>query len=63
MCTFLNPLSAELYNLNYHPLEVVFRYCDPQLQVGDSYSYLFDLRPNICSLNKHYVANNSDLSF
>ena len=39
------------YNLNFHPLEVVSRYRDPQLQVGEenrAYSYLFNLRPNIC---------------
>ena len=33
--------------LNYHPLEVVSRYRDPQLEVGENYSYLFNLRVNI----------------
>ena len=28
--------------------EVVSRYRDPHLQVGDNYSYLFNLRQNIC---------------
>ena len=42
-----NPQIAKLNNLNFHPLEVVSRYRDPQLQVGDNYSYLFNLRPNI----------------
>ena len=37
-------------NLNYHPLEVVSRYRDPHLQVGENYSYLCNLRPNICKL-------------
>ena len=32
------------YNLNFHPLEVVSRYRDPQLQVAENYSYLFNLR-------------------
>ena len=32
---------------NFHPLEVVSRYRDPQLQVGENYSYVFNLRPNI----------------
>ena len=29
------------------PLEVMFRYRDSQLQVGENLSYLFHLRPNI----------------
>ena len=33
--------------LNFYPLEVVSRYRDPQLQVGENYSqYLFNLWPN-----------------
>ena len=31
----LNPQSAEYNYLNYHPLEVVSRYRDPHLQVGE----------------------------
>ena len=38
---------AKINNLNFHPLEVVARYRDPQLQVGKNYSYLFNLRPTI----------------
>ena len=38
----------DLNNLNVYPLEVVSHYRDPQLQVGGNYSYLFDLRTNIC---------------
>ena len=49
------PLSAELNNFNFHSLVFVSR--DPQIQVGDNYSYLFNLRPR---LNKHFVPNNSD---
>ena len=42
----VNPQSAKLNHLNFHPLEVVPRYRDPQLQVGENYSYnLFHLRP------------------
>ena len=52
------------------------RYRDPQLprlclatathnfQVGENYSYLFNLRPNICKswcLNAHFILNNCDL--
>ena len=36
----LNPLAAKLYNLNFHPLEVVSRWRDPQLQVGENCSDL-----------------------
>ena len=39
-----NPCHAKLIYLNFHPLEVVSRYRDPQLQVGENYSYLFNLR-------------------
>ena len=30
----VNPLSSKLNNLNFHPLEVMSRCCDPQLQAG-----------------------------
>ena len=33
---YLNPYSAEYSNLIFHPLEVVARYLDPQLQVGEN---------------------------
>ena len=33
----LNPLTAKLFNLNFHPLEVVSRWRDPQLQVRENY--------------------------
>ena len=39
---------AKLTNLNSHTLEVVSLYRDTQLQVGENYSYLFNLRLNIC---------------
>ena len=42
-----NPQRAELNNLNFHPLEFVSRYRDPQLQAGENYSYLFNQRRNI----------------
>ena len=32
-----NPLPAKLFYLNFYPLEVVSRYRDPQLQVGENY--------------------------
>ena len=40
-------IDALHYCENLHPLEVVSRYHDPQLQVAENYSYLFNLRPNI----------------
>ena len=53
---WVNPSSAKLSylrsyfilpHLNVHQLEVVSRYRDPQLQVGEKYSYLSNLRLNI----------------
>ena len=38
------PLSATLWNLNFHPLETVDRYRDPQLQVGENYSLLYNFK-------------------
>ena len=38
-CIILNPLSAKSYYLNVHPLEVVSRCCDTQLQMGENYSH------------------------
>ena len=35
-----NLLTAKLFNLNFHPLEVVSRWRDPQLQVSENYSDL-----------------------
>ena len=44
----MNPESSKLNHLKFHPLKVVSRYRDSQLQVGDNYSYLFNLTPSIC---------------
>ena len=35
-----NPLTAKLFNLNFHSLEIVSRSRDPQLQVSENYSDL-----------------------
>ena len=40
----INPFPAKLSYLNFHPLEVVSRYHDPQLQVVEN---VFNLTPNI----------------
>ena len=37
-----NSCSAKLNNLISQPLEVVSRYRDPQLQVAENYSWLFN---------------------
>ena len=44
----ISPLVVMLSNSSFHPLEDVSRYRDPQLQVGENYSYVFNFRPNIC---------------
>ena len=55
----ISPYPAWLIHLNFHPLEVVSRYRDPQLQVAENY-YLFNLSTNICKsscLDTHFVPN------
>ena len=60
---FFHPLSAELKNLIFHQIEVVSRYRDPQLQVGENYSYLFNLRQKtskkLMFLNSHFIPTDS----
>ena len=49
--------------LNFHPIEVVCRYRDLQLQGAENYSYLFNFRLNINKywyLNSHLITNNND---
>ena len=44
--------------------EVVSRYSDPQLQVVENYSYVFNMRPNICKswcFNTYFIPKNIDL--
>ena len=43
----LDPCPAKLIYLNFQPLEVVSRFRDPQLQVLENHSCLFNLRPEI----------------
>ena len=52
--SYINPCLNHFY-----PLEVVSRYRDPQ--VDENYSYLLNLKSNICicwCLNTHFVPNN-----
>ena len=49
-----NPYHAKFNNLNFHPLEVVFRDRDPQLQVGETYSYILNWDKTFANLDfKH----------
>ena len=62
--TDINPYPAKLNYLNFQTLEVVSRYRDPQLQVVENYSYLFNLRRNIYKswyINSHFIPNISGL--
>ena len=42
------PHTAKLNNQHFQPIEVVSRCRDAQLQVGEKYSRLFNLRLNFC---------------
>ena len=44
---YTNISTAKLFNLNFHPLEVVSRWRDPQLQVGENYSDLTKSRSTV----------------
>ena len=53
-----NPLTANLFNPNFHPLEVVSRWRDPQLQVSKNYSDLTKWRSTVfksCWLMSHFI--------
>ena len=47
----------EVSYLIFHPLEVVSLYRDPQLQAGDNYVHVSNLRPSRCNwyLNTHFI--------
>ena len=58
--TGLNPLTAKLFNLNFHPHDVVSRWRDPQLQVSENYSVLTKWRSTVfkyCWLISHFIFN------
>ena len=48
MASDINFWGAKLNHLIFHPLAGVARYRDPQLQMGENNSYLFNVGPNIC---------------
>ena len=53
-----NPLTAKLSNLNFHPLEVVSRWRDPQLQVSENNSNLTKWRSKVFKyswLMSHFI--------
>ena len=49
--------GAEIYNLNFHTLEVVSRCRDPQLQVGKNYFNLYKISYIIENVMLIYLAN------
>ena len=51
----VNPLTAKLFNLNFHSLEVVSRWRDPQLQVSEKYSAKMEVK--YCWLMSHFIFN------
>ena len=51
------PFPSYLSYLNFHPLKVVSRCRDPQLQVGENYSYFSNLRQNIYSSHWKNIKN------
>ena len=56
----INSLTAKLFNLNFHPLEVVSRWRDPQLQVSENYSDVTIWRSTFfkyCWLMSHFIFN------
>ena len=57
---FFNPYPAKLMYLNLQPLEVMSRYRDPQPQVVENYSYLFNFT-NHGFAKVRFIPNNSDL--
>ena len=59
-----NLFPADLFSLNFHQLEVVSRYRDPQLQVAENGLYLFIFISNLCRrwcLATYFIPNNRDL--
>ena len=55
-----NPFTAKWFNLNFHPLKVVFRWRDPQLQVSENYSDLTKCWSTLftsCCLMSHFIFN------
>ena len=56
----INPLTAKLFNWNFHSLEVVSRWRDPQLQVSENYTDLTKWRSTVfkyCWLMSHFIFN------
>ena len=61
----VDPYPAKFIYLNFHPLEVVSRYRDPQLQVVWNYTYLFILSTDIYKSwrsDTHFIPNNRELA-
>ena len=57
---FFNPLTAKKFDYNFHPLEVMSRWRDPQLQVSANYSDFTSRSSTIyksCWLMSRFVFN------
>ena len=52
----INPLTAKLFYRDFHPLEVVSRWRDPQLQVSENYSDLTAVF-KYCWFMSHFIFN------
>ena len=62
----VNPLTSKLFNSNFHPLEVVCPWRDPQLQVSENYSHLTKwkwnesgFRPPLCTYRLNWARRTS----
>ena len=56
----VNPLTAKLFTLNFHPLEVVSRWRDPHIQESENYSDLTKWRSTVfksCWLMSLFIFN------
>ena len=56
----MNPLTAKLFNMNVHSLEVVSRCRDPQLQVSENYTDLTKWRSTVFKsfrFMSHFIFN------
>ena len=54
----VNPFTAKLFNLNFHPHKVVSRWRDLQLQVSENYSDLAKWRSTVfkyCWSMSHFI--------
>ena len=51
VCLIYSVLPFKLFYLHFHQHLNLCRYQDPQIQVDENYTYLFDFRLNIANLD------------